>query len=446
MSIPILALTTDEIALAKAFITAASHGELEVIQQLVESGQVDINMRRRRGDQTALHAAVLARKVPVVEYLVKRGANCNEINGKGKTPFWLGCAVALPQETLELMLDHGADILQSCARTGDLPLQGAREQTSNAGLCRWLQGLTDEALEAREASGAGAARPGFQRCPLCYFQYRVRGRCYYFYQDIAQDTHPYVQQYRHLKAADALVAKAGYHRLGNKAHLRKEISESLSIYNALTDLLQTRSITWSDLCVIDLCAGCSLTTVIIGEEHPETRVLAIDRMSEYLVPHFQDNMSYHRHDIMHDDFLSAMAAQCQGRKHCVVIGMHLCGTLSVRAIDLAVALPTCLGLILSPCCMPTKKSELNVTREQVFDNDTDRYAFWCRWLTARMTDAGFVEPRLWIDEQILSDRNALILGTRPAPVDAIPEANRSPSPPLQNEASCSAAAAPVAPE
>ena len=48
----------------------------------------------------------------------------------------------------------------------------------------------------------------------------------------------------------------------------------------------------------------------------------------------------------------------------VVLGVHLCGTLSLRAVSLFNEAPSCIELALKPCCLPPK---LHATRNEVFE-------------------------------------------------------------------------------
>ena len=103
--------------------------------------------------------------------------------------------------------------------------------------------------------------------------------------------------------------------------------------------------------------------------------------------------------------------------------MHLCGVLSPRAVDMVVGQPAVVGIVLSPCCFPSKK--LLDIRVEAGSNDTvKQYGHWCKIL------AGYIAPQMSgvennVDPGIKSDRNGVILGWRtpdytPPPQPTIP--------------------------
>eukprot|EP00039_Didymoeca_costata_P013605 m.209969 g.209969 ORF g.209969 m.209969 type:complete len:132 (+) comp15820_c0_seq22:1529-1924(+) len=86
-------------------------------------------------------------------------------------------------------------------------------------------------------------------------------------------------------------------------------------------------------------------------------------------------------------------------------GMHLCGTLSPRAIDIVSKNPNILGLVLSPCCLPSKKCGMSCPGA----SQPEQYYEWCRCLEAYMkhTMDHVVFSK---DQNIMSQRDGVVYG------------------------------------
>jgi hypothetical protein len=205
-----------------------------------------------------------------------------------------------------------------------------------------------------------------------------------------------------------------YHGIGNKNKLRKEITESYSILHAVEQCCDDlRNIDTSDrsetdsviqleqVFVIDLCSGKSLTTALCCALFPSEQsepgygnnhFLAVDRLPVHLIPHFlQDaNSSYLSRDIMIPEFFAELEQEV--RRHtiegrtAILVGMHLCGNLSERAIELFRRIPLIKALVLSPCCLP--KLRKGVTVFDLFEKNIgeDPYFAWSRYLEERINE------------------------------------------------------------
>jgi len=233
-----------------------------------------------------------------------------------------------------------------------------------------------------------------------------------------------------------------YHGIGNKNKLRKEISESYSILRAVEqccdDLRNTTSgrsetdsvIQLEQVFVIDLCSGKSLTTALCGALFPSERsepgygnnhFLAVDRLPVHLIPHFlQDaNSSYLSRDIMIPEFFAELEQEVhrhsvEGRS-AILVGMHLCGNLSERAIELFRRIPLIKALVLSPCCLP--KLRKGVTAFDLFEKDRgeDPYFAWSRYLEERINEESKetnLTVRSYFDSYMHSIKNTIITAVK----------------------------------
>lgn len=99
-------------ACATSLKTAASCGDLERVQQLVEKG-ADVNKQFPGPDaenSTALQTAAAYGYPDVVEFLLTKGADVNATNLNGFTALHFAAAFTGRKDVVELLIQHGADV------------------------------------------------------------------------------------------------------------------------------------------------------------------------------------------------------------------------------------------------------------------------------------------------------------------------------------------------
>ena len=80
-----------------------------------------------------------------------------------------------------------------------------------------------------------------------------------------------------------------------------------------------------------------------------------------------NNVRYVQLDVLSRHFIDDVRVLCEtaGRadaddgRPTIVLGMHLCGLLSIRAIELLARLPRVRALVLAPCCLPGARNAAN---------------------------------------------------------------------------------------
>ena len=204
-----------------------------------------------------------------------------------------------------------------------------------------------------------------------------------------------------------------FHRVNSCKNFRKEITESMALLeevrrlrNSMTrkeDVTTTTVIhddddnntNWNDWHFIDLCSGSACVTgALLLHLMPGCFVTAVDIVGRDSLPHFSqagfgsdgdnsndnDNnnnsssgsqFSYVQCDIHLQGLVEQLrnrvelctasnttppataAASSRSKVHVVVLAMHCCGTLSLRALDIGHALDAD-ATFLMPCCLPPK--------------------------------------------------------------------------------------------
>lgn len=250
-------------------------------------------------------------------------------------------------------------------------------------------------------------------------------------------THSNGESYRKLCSIE-------YHGVSNMSKLRKEISESYSILHAVQECsIRLKAVeapsasnntkdnlSFENMFLIDLCSGKSLTGALCAvlfppEKESNNKVLAVDKLGPHMVPHFlQDgNTNYLSRDIMSSSFYRELEQEAnhqskvEGRT-VVLVGMHLCGKLSERAIELFSGMPSIEAIVLSPCCLP-KMHRGKGTFETDTSDDNASYMAWSNHLKSileqsfsQISNTGKVNS--YNDIDIHSPRNSIITGIRPS--------------------------------
>lgn len=145
--------------------------------------------------------------------------------------------------------------------------------------------------------------------------------------------------------------------------------------------------------VVDLCCGKGFLAALVAVFFPSFTVTAVDRRSGSYLPHFEaagiTNVQYARLDVMAPGFPGELRRLVEGdgekRRPVAVLGMHLCGLLSIRAVDLLREVPGLEALVLAPCCLPSARHAED-TPSAIYQGADEREKFcrWCDFLETRM--------------------------------------------------------------
>jgi hypothetical protein len=257
------------------------------------------------------------------------------------------------------------------------------------------------------------------KCPICQNDVKYPSKLSYLSQNLQciqrqqqhhpqtksqekqHDVHPFHPQKHtayltHFLSSKAfpILCEVQHHAMNNKSDITKEVTESWSIYSALSTLCQELNVGKADeeeLCFVDLCCGKGLTTGLLSVLYPQSTCVAVDLLGMDALPHFMsscavtatsdnhvveddksgsfknddmpsfiiNNATYWKLDIMKDSFQHDLASEFKTvekkKKVPILVGMHLCGNLSLRAIELFQNITEIRGIVLAPCCLPKKK-------------------------------------------------------------------------------------------
>lgn len=108
----------------------------------------------------------------------------------------------------------------------------------------------------------------------------------------------------------------------------------------------------------------------------------------------------------------------------ILVGMHLCGVLSERAVEFFERIPSIRGIVLSPCCLPKKheqkKGRTKFTKGKVEyeflgsnkeSGELYNYFKWSHYLKEKMSGVT-QHVTSFTDEEMHTEKNAIVVGLR----------------------------------
>ena len=105
--------------------------------------------------------------------------------------------------------------------------------------------------------------------------------------------------------------------------------------------------------VIDVCSGKGFAATLLSFLLPKATIIMMDANGDMDLSHVaaRPNLTFCHADIFSAEAACTIRDAARGSKACVLTGVHLCGSLSPRLIDLALGLDDVRGMVLCPCCL-----------------------------------------------------------------------------------------------
>ena len=184
--------------------------------------------------------------------------------------------------------------------------------------------------------------------------------------------------------------------------LRKEIAEASAAANRIPpavakarglDLALGDPLGDGDGVVIfDLCSGKGFTSILLAHRYPRARVLMLDNNKKINLAHLHSlhpRVTFHCVDLYAPEALEIVrdAVALHGSTAAAVVGVHLCGDLARRAMQLWDESRSD-ALVLSPCCLvrevgehkrPAGRFGYGLSR-LARTSGWDAYHLWCQFL------------------------------------------------------------------
>ena len=181
------------------------------------------------------------------------------------------------------------------------------------------------------------------------------------------------------------------HHVNQRKGFTRELTEALAMLKRLQRIVACDGNHPGPWHVIDLCCGKGFLATLAAVTFPDFTVTAVDIRPPTFLPHFEaagiSNVEYAQLDVLAPSFPIQIQqlVQSHGGRPAVVLGMHLCGLLSVQALELLGKVLGVRAVVLAPCCLPNSKFAGD-TPSTVYEG-TDQFAKfvkWCDFLEQRM--------------------------------------------------------------
>lgn len=442
----------------------AQIGDVATVKLIFDTyKEIHINITRRGGN-TTLHTAVQHNQAGVLlDYLIENGADLNVENTRGHRPLTLAIMHCKESKAVRKLIAAGAkweDEFDSGDFAGMTVMDVAVKYKHEA-VIELLNGYANQENICMEVGNAPEPRRGWTTCPVCNVLVKFPTKMSRIEDDQealekrfhSSGEYEYgggrhkPKKFKSRKYMDQLLSHSNgeaykkmcgieYHGVENM-RLRKEISESYAILHAVQECcislgisdktIKDDNVDLKNIFLIDLCSGKGITTALCGsmdDENSNNYFLAMDKMLPHTIPHFLNDkqIQYLSRDIMVEEMFAEVAdivryqTEEKGRT-CILVGMHLCGLLSVRAIEFFDRVKGIKGIVLSPCCLPKKHEQRKLSnfskekRENSAENELVNYFRWSEYLKGQ-TEGVVSNVRSYVDEEMHTDKNSIIVGVR----------------------------------
>lgn len=323
-------------------------------------------------------------------------------NTRSTTPLMLAGQKGMPDDVLELMLALPGISNVVAFRQRHQTAADIFDKCGNTAIAERLRTLEKQIEDA----------PGNFRCPICRDKVQTFPMMSRLGERVArgEETNPLVLDFFSRAEAVQKLNHTAFHRVTNCQSISKEISETMAVVRALlasVDATRPHH-------VVDLCCGRGITAAYVAAALPDWHVTAVDRASESGLPHYEEgglsNVRFMRLDL----FDASCSLRIRERTDevalpVVVLGMHCCGQLSLKVIEVYEDIGAA-ALVLCPCCLPmsSKARAVSELPEHLWSSPvaTEKYTAWATFLSERA--AGKLE----MVKDIMSPQNAVISAPR----------------------------------
>lgn len=341
--------------------------------------------------RNALHLALTANNDVEVARLIEIGdvVLLNQQSTTGCTPLMLLAMGHCDESLLWKLLEHRGDASVAVRSETRRTAADYAEELESKRSSQVVERL--RALEAAEV-----LRTAAYRCPVCGDVVKNRPLLAYFWEraERGEEANALLKRFFSNMSYRPLL-QPRYHQINNARQLRKELSESISVLEALERAVPTFSGSWH---LIDLCCGKSITAALASIRYPGIAISAIDKLARGFLPHFDDalevreeccsSVNYVQLDVLGEAFIPKLEELVErASRPTALLGMHLCGQLSLRAVDAFARLERVRTVVLSPCCLPRKGDAKSPSHLFASKDSTEQYQSWALHLQATLQES-----------------------------------------------------------
>jgi hypothetical protein len=166
---------------------------------------------------------------------------------------------------------------------------------------------------------------------------------------------PYVEQLLSSKWLPEFLADPALRRMFVGRNAVKEVTEAGSSTHRVQQMLAHfgHSKDGQNVTIIDACSGKGFGAALMSQWIPKARVVMMDADGNMDLSHVRslDNVHFVHADLFASDAPAVFDAAAAGSTLCIALGVHLCGELSPRLVDVVGNARSVSAVVLSPCCL-----------------------------------------------------------------------------------------------
>ena len=211
---------------------------------------------------------------------------------------------------------------------------------------------------------------------------------------------------------------------------KKDLVDSVSIMERVEEVFakyhdEHTLETGENILFFDMCSGKGITALMLSMRFPLAKIVCVDIRPVGATEHHLhegafENISRITGSVYDEDIVKDVINQTPANGTCIVLGTHLCGNLSVVAIDTIAQYPEQVSTaIVAPCCLPRQKKPKKLlhipgagwgydTTQLARQQGIDPYDLWLERLFER-APAAEDQKNIVRDDDMISTKNNFIV-------------------------------------
>eukprot|EP00520_Triparma_pacifica_P015905 CAMPEP_0118650836 /NCGR_PEP_ID=MMETSP0785-20121206/10458_1 /TAXON_ID=91992 /ORGANISM="Bolidomonas pacifica, Strain CCMP 1866" /LENGTH=363 /DNA_ID=CAMNT_0006543235 /DNA_START=323 /DNA_END=1410 /DNA_ORIENTATION=- len=195
--------------------------------------------------------------------------------------------------------------------------------------------------------------------------------------------------------------------LASTKNRAKEICEAYAAADRVLEIFKDAP----SLTIFDICSGKGFLAVFLSFLLPDCKIIMLDADGNMKVPHVNSrpNLSFHQCDIFQKDCARLIERETGEGGKCILVGIHLCGNLTPRLIDLGCSLDCCSGFVVCPCCLKGKLgSDCNCAGKALGGGQNNNYNVLIDTMRAEAVSRGGGTVKVEFDDKMISPKNGFV--------------------------------------
>ncbi|GMH55944.1 hypothetical protein TrRE_jg3540 [Triparma retinervis] len=199
--------------------------------------------------------------------------------------------------------------------------------------------------------------------------------------------------------------------LASSKNRAKEICEAYAASDRVLEILRGIPEDRKPITIFDVCSGKGFLAALLSFILPSCNIVMLDADGAMKVPHVDSrpNLSFRQIDIFSTECARLVQKETGEGGACILVGVHLCGNLSPRLIDIGSSVDCCEGFVLCPCCLKGKLgSDCNNAGKALGHGGNYKVLIDTMKAEAERRGGGGTKVKVGFDTDMMSPKNGFI--------------------------------------